>query len=631
MTQHIRWLIAAIAGFSVLMLLALASPYIGLGREDTFFLFELVGLRRSDIVIVSSVVMVVLGFYVLVEQTGQQLISRLMRWSLQIPPIIYAVVLMIISMVKFVYSEKKTAFEWTTMADIPPFLRLINPEFLQNDLLTTASVDSPKEVFLQILRLPTLIGLDWDLGLYFYKVFIIVLSMPCLFLCLLSVLGNVIPSMRESHSESALRFFLFLIIGSGIITIQGEPAGWPSVYSIMRVTAYSFSALLGMGYIATAFCKGGIYQVFSIATLIGAVLVHPAVGIQFVALRIVLSSLLLVHYDVAHLLRRFSAEFFLGLLLPLSFILIRYSGGDTLDAETFVHYYVLTRHPHHYQMSHAIGMTFVVWMLLYLLMVIVSWRWTPKLLPFTLLCLLYYTIPVLVQYVGTEIVPIRAVATLGPSRFTYFASVLWWIQVIILAWQLKLPEKFNSLLNDRLRTTPSAFTDKCLGIIDQLVSLTCRLRFLFIALVLIGTVSIWHVTYEHPLDRRYYQGEEPAREVINWIKKSTPKHSVFFVPDLYYSFFIRVYGVRASYVDRAMPFNELYFVEYFKRLEALEASKGFSLQEYITTAKKNDFTHLLIRREGASKLIEQSTPIFISAGWVIFDLTDNAEIGREKI
>ena len=54
MTQHIRWLIAAIAGFSVLMLLALASPYIGLGREDTFFLFELVGLRRSDIVIVSS-------------------------------------------------------------------------------------------------------------------------------------------------------------------------------------------------------------------------------------------------------------------------------------------------------------------------------------------------------------------------------------------------------------------------------------------------------------------------------------------------------------------------------------------------------------------------------------------------
>lgn len=622
MTQHIRWFMAAIAGFSVLMLLALVSPYVGLGREDTFFLFDLVGLRRSDTVIVSAVAIVVLGLYIIVEQTGQQITDRLARWSMRLPPIIYAVMLMIIGMAKFVSSEKKTAFEWTTLQDIPPLLRLINPDFLQNDLLTTASVDSPKEVFQHILRLPTLMSLDWESGLYFYKVFIILLSMPCLFLCLLSVLRNVVPSVREGHSEGALRAFLFSIIGSGIITIQGEPAGWPSVLSIMRVTAYSFSVLLGMVYLAIAFCKGRVYQVFSVTTLIGAVLVHPAVGIQFLALRVVFSSLLLISGDTGHLIKRLSAEFFLGLLLPLSFILIRYSGGDTLDAETFVHYYVLTRHPHHYQMSHAIGMTFVVWVLLYILMVIISWRWTPKLLPFTLICFFYYTIPVLVQYVGTEVVPIKAIATLGPSRFTYFASVLWWAQIIVLLWQLEMPRRFKVMLNDRLRTTPSISMGKVLGVSDRLVEWICQLRLLLLLVALIGAGGIWHVTQEHPLDRTYYEGEESAREVVEWIQESTSKNAVFFVRDLYYSFFIRVYGERASFVDTAMPFNETYFAEYFSRLKLYDTSVNFGPKEYLEAAQKYGLTHLLIRNTGANDFTNQ-VPDYKSRDWAIYSLSEN--------
>jgi hypothetical protein len=610
------------AGFSVLMLLALASPYVGWGREDAFFLFELVGLRRSDTIIVSAVAIVVFGFCILVEQAAQQLTDRLARWSMNLPPIIYAVMLMIIGMVKFVFSEKKTAFEWTTLQDIPPLLRLINPEFLQNDLLTVASIDTPKEVFQHILRLPTLIGLDWESGLYFYKVFIISLSMPCLFLCLLSVLRNVIPSVREVRSEGALRIFLFFIIGSGIITVQGEPAGWPSVYSIMRVTAYSFSVFLGMGYLALAFCKGRIYQVFSIATLIGAVFVHPAVGIQFFALRVVFSSLPLIYGDKDHIIKRLSAEVFLGLLLPLSLILIRYSGGDTLDAETFIHYYVLTRHPHHYQMSHAIGITFVVWMLLYLLMVIVSWRWAQKLVPFTLLCFFYYTIPILVQYVGTEVVPIKAIATLGPSRFTYFASVLWWGQIIVMLWQLEMPKRVKIILNDRLHTTPSIFMEKVLGAFDQLVESTCRLRLLLVLVALLGAGGIWHVTQEHPLDRTYYEGEESAREVVEWIQESTSKNAVFFVRDLYYSFFIRVYGERASFVDTAMPFNETYFAEYFSRLKLYDTSVKFGPKEYLEAAQKYGLTHLLIRNTGANDFTNR-VPDYKSRDWAIYSLSEN--------
>ncbi len=623
--------LALLALIFVVTAITFLAPLIGLGRSDDFIFYQWFGLRRS--VLVKLELALLLGFFAVsvIGRYGNLIRDVYQARTLHFSLTFYSLVLFIISCFQFIIWGKHMAFEWTTMADIPPMLHLMDSQFLANDFYTVASVNTPKDTFQHALLLPTLFGIDWYQAIYLYKVLFLLLLKPLLFLCILKIVMALQPNVQKSTQYSILKLVVFFMVALGVIEYQGEPAGWPSVFSIIRVTAYGFSVFFGLGYLVTSLSENRYTKNVSYLLLSGAVLIHPTVGAMIFCLSQLFSLVVFADHNKKYLLQKFLVDS-IFVVIPLAVILGRYENPAPLSAEQFIQYYVFERHPHHYQMSHAVGFEFFGWLLLFIMPVLISFFLKArKLQLLSILCLLYYTVPVFIQYVGVEIIPIKSIAALGPCRFTYFASFLWWIEILVFCIHLNVLnviadycKKIYNHLADIQRSNISRILSSSImkagELFEHLLALISRTKKVVFLGVILLAVLVWQQTLKSPLDWKFYGLEEP-REVITWINKYTPRESVFFVNDLYYSFLTRSYGGRASFVDNSMPFNESYFAEYFKRLDVYQKAEDMTATDYYQLSQNYSVTHLLIKKEDSQRL-SNFDPIYQTNVWNIYNIAD---------
>jgi len=112
---------------------------------------------------------------------------------------------------------------------------------------------------------------------------------------------------------------------------------------------------------------------------------------------------------------------------------INYQVTNILNVNEFVEYVIVNRHPHHYLMSSILGARFVWWVIVLILPVIVAIMMKNRsLIILSFFVVISFIFPVFLQYFGTEIMPQKIIAELGPSRFTCFTSLIWVLEIIIL-------------------------------------------------------------------------------------------------------------------------------------------------------------------------------------------------------
>jgi hypothetical protein len=100
---------------------------------------------------------------------------------------------------------------------------------------------------------------------------------------------------------------------------------------------------------------------------------------------------------------------------------------NPMNTDDFIHVFVFLRHPDHYAMSSVI--TFKKCFLWFISACSVAWsyvflskRKSNHILLYSTLAVCF--IAVLIQWIGTEILPSKFIANLGPSRMTVFCVVL---------------------------------------------------------------------------------------------------------------------------------------------------------------------------------------------------------------
>ena len=127
-----------------------------------------------------------------------------------------------------------------------------------------------------------------------------------------------------------------------------------------------------------------------------------------------------------------SYNFIFGLFFPSLLLFLKYGNQNHLNPEKFIEIYTLSTHFFHYKMSEIIGWPAVFWLAGYLFLSILSLRMGDKsLIKLSLLSLLYFIIPSLIQFLGTEVFKIKIIATLGLNRFSVFNSFIFFVNCLV--------------------------------------------------------------------------------------------------------------------------------------------------------------------------------------------------------
>lgn len=343
---------------------------------------------------------------------------------------LYLIILLIVSLLQYLITVNHTAFEWTTTQDIPLLLRMLDQDYLKNDFYTNSAINAPRHGFRWLISVPILLGLDWYKAVYLFKIIVYIIYKPILFLAMYNVI-NGWCKLKGTKKES-IKFILFIFVSFELFHLQGgsDLAGWHHVYAnVLKPMDLSF--IISLIYLILINLKSIKYHIISVILLAVSTFIHPVMGMGMFLVKNIFTFPLL--NPKLHLLKEV-APFIVGILLPIFFMKINYQVTNMLTANEFVEYVIVNRHPHHYLMSSVIGARFVWWMIALILPLIAAILMKNRsLIILSFSVIISFIFPVLLQYLGTEIMPQKIIAQLGPSRFTSFTSFIWVLEIVILA------------------------------------------------------------------------------------------------------------------------------------------------------------------------------------------------------
>ena len=328
----------------------------------------------------------------------------------------------------------KTPFEWTTTQDIPFILRLINDDFLSKDFYTNSVANSPRFFFSYLIYSITLLGIDWYPILFFFKIFILLLKLPLLFLTTFRIFLAWKPKNISTQDLNLIKFLFFLGSLGLFSVIQGHnsfwgPFGWGAIQTFNFFSPMTLSFLIGLLYNFLCFDDSRLKYISPLFLFI-SIIIHPTIGLCHFAISMIF---LLPKLSKKQLFFKLGLDTFFGVLIPVSLLIYFFLGKINLEPSTFIHYYINIRHPDHYLMSKAISLQSFKWVILFGIPLFYSYKIKDKKY-FVLSSLIFASFvgaPIL-QFIGTEIFHIKEIAQLGPSRFTTYTSILWGLNIIII-------------------------------------------------------------------------------------------------------------------------------------------------------------------------------------------------------
>ena len=520
----------------------------------------------------------------------------------------YILAISFCSLILFLKSGTHTAFEWTTTQDIPFILRIIDPNFINNDFYTNSVAGSPRFIFSYIVYGFTLLGFDWYSALYFLKLLLVVCVPSLIFLTMQSVYTKWHPYSEKLKHYNIAEIILFLgAIGFFATLIDKSPFGlsfgWNSIqlFAVNNLNPMTLSFAVGLLYNISTF-KASKFRYVSPVLLLISTLIHPVIGIYHFIFSMTFK--LPISFEKRSFIE-LGLDFIIGIIGFIVFLYFFKEKSNTIDSVTFIDIYVYSRHPHHYLMSSLFGWSSIVWIFFLLFPVVLSLKANKgKYCILSCIVFILFISAPIIQFLGTEVWKVKEIAILGPSRFTAYVSIFWVLNTVIVGFSI---HKNNASINLEKAVSLLRFV---LYFLYKLQDKQKLYTFLFIVFFL----NAFYFTHKHPLD---YYNKAHVRETVEWILKNTKDDSVFFVHGLD-SFFVRVYARRAVFADDAFPFNEGDVKEFSERYTIFKKSKKFTPSDYACLNKYYNIDFLILPKNQDFK---EYAPLFSNDFWLVYNIS----------
>lgn len=496
-----------------------------------------------------------------------------------------------------------TAFEWTTTQDIPALLRQLDPAYLTTDFYTNAIVQAPRKLYTNIITgLSRLTG-SWYGVLYTLKL-VIHLAVP---VCLFGVYQGLLNRWRinpvHGRKKTTLTALMWLFSVYGGLLLQGKhrgPAGWGAIQGFDMLSPMTLSFLVGaiFMWMAVSNRRVGLAAVLAISTVM-----HPVIGLSWATIYLIFLCPISAKDELPAILR----PLFIGVVVPISGFFFLSTGTSVLDAETFIQVYIHDRHPHHYLMSQALGEETIKWALLFMgpFIYVISNvrkstlnRHTIQLLTLFVLAIFSLVGAILLQYLGTEVFQIKAIAVLGPSRFTAFTSLVW-MGLILILYQRHYAAPTDPKDGSDSRSSLAIATPIAGGAF------------------LVVLATLFCLTAQHPLDQKSGQSREP---VLSWIQENTDTSDLFFVSEDFDAYWVRVFAQRPVFADRSFPFNESHILEFSRRYALMQSADALAHDLWVSQLDKDGVGYLV--QSTSSHHTFSTAPVYTYKDWVVFKVSD---------
>jgi hypothetical protein len=477
--------------------------------------------------------------------------------------------------------SERDIFRWPMTAEFPAILKWVDRSALATDFYTNAALASPKIIFGWLIATLGKIGGGWYAALTALHVLVQVTVRPLIYL-LLESLGRwwKIP---DSPRWRAVKLGAgVLLLANHFATVKVLLAGWDSFLSLPLSTPMIVSIWLSLlAVLAFVRQTGGLAM--SLGLLVLATLIHPVLSLCTWA---ALGCLVLPPSDGKRA-QSYLLQGLVGTLLPALIISRVFAPQHALSARDYIAAYVVDRHPHHYLMSASIYRGFWVFAALWTVPITLSLRLPTAYRWLAVTSGLSMGVAVLLQYVGTEVFPLKFIAEFGPSRYTCLMVMGW-----ILVTALVLGGKSSPAVEPG-GTWPER---------DPFV----------LALGLGCAVVLFWCT---PRDPTWAADQAKALPVIEWIRAHTVETDVFLADDGEFNpHWIRILARRPIAADNTFPFTDDAIAEFVARRKIYQAftqdRTGFLASPSLPF--RCDYVVL-----GRDRVPPRATVVFATAEWAV--------------
>lgn len=490
---------------------------------------------------------------------------------IEIPIPFYLIVLSIYNAFVYIANSPKVILSWPSMSEFLLIFKIEDRLFLQNDYLVNSLFNSPKITTGYILfgftKLMGLLSIHWESAIYLLQVFLSIIYLPIIFLLFYRIIDFWKPESLSKRNHEYIKIFtlLFLMLYQLSINFFYHPAGFGSIVffpfndaSNSIVYSDNISRIIGFIFIIVALNNNNV--ILSTLILFICSVIHPVDSIYMFCFYF------LFKFPKAGLDKTDFIYFFLGLLFPALIHKIYYITNDPLNTIEFIDIYIKNRHPHHFLVSYMVGYNFFIWMILLSLPIIFYKGKNKSLKILFIMGFVSFVSSVILQFLSTEVMPNKLLATISPTRFTRFGAFTFIINILILSshdfpsnYIKNISNSFN-YLNKTVDCLMKSF-DKY-RFLAKVKNRFFTTNFSFFLILFILTSFLWKFSFTSVLENKNNS------DYVNWIKRNTKSDDTFMFlkgHQIRMTYLTRLWGERSVFWDTTFPLNEDDFKKYSER------------------------------------------------------------------
>ena len=623
-----------ILAFTIFVLLSIYfSDSLGLGVGESFIFFKIFGIKRFSFFMYSIYFLFLCLTLRAIPFFNRGSFSTVFVQNIFLK--IGTIIIFFVSCFKFLktgYLSGYSAYELETISNFSMVVKELHNGILENDFYTKAISSSPRLIISKLLLLPSKLGIDWYSGVYLYKVIFRIIYMPLLFLCMHKIITqNPIKRSIKTIDMILISTIIFSIISTEtIINMQRswDIAGFPTIFKDISIATKHYALIVGLIYLFTIFSQDFRYKIFiSSALLAFSSLVHVLIGLAIFCVMVIYKG----SNNKYILDKKILINFFFGIILPIIFLLSISQNPNPISNIDFIQIYVFETHPYHYLMSEILGWSFIKWSFIYFIYFFISMLMKNRvIIKINFLSLVFFVLPPLMQYIGTEIYQFKFIAILGINRLSSFHSFMICTNSLIIMRHSNIFKIFGEKLLGFIRIVKKKndvnYNFAEIYFYKSLVN-ACSIKNRTYCLIMFLTlIIIWNKTDHSALNTNYMNDNyKSLPSFCSFLKKNTKNDAVIFSKvsgnnsDVYLNTAIRTYAHRAIFTDWAFPFNESFLKEYMIRSKFYNRFPDLTFEEFYDLKKKYKVTHILMKNYTPNKF-EKIDALWKDEKFILFDL-----------
>ena len=528
----------------------------------------------------------------------------------------YLVTLSIVFSIFFMLFFEKTVFEWSTISEIPVIIRLQDPNYLINDFFTNSIIESPKIIFAYFINFFNFFGINWLVTLYILKVASVIVVPTLLFKVYKNISNLWISNKLKTKYQGLIRQSIF-IMSFGLIGLlqffpQMFPFGWGAMELTHSIDPMKAAFSIGLVYLGIHSSKKNYPFLLSIVLLFICSILHPVIGISIFLISFIF--IFLAEINTIKIKEYIYLALF-AITLPSILMTVLFDNSSFLSSSEFLDIYIKQRHPHHYLTSEILNIFSLLWIILLVLPMLLSKKiGNNKLFILSSFVFASIIIAVTLQFVLSEIYPIKIIMKIGPTRFTSFCSIMLSMVLIILLPSLldhKNYRAYRESIFYKITALISAYISSKIYKLQKMLSSRLS-KILSIPLLIF---FVFTVTFDNKIEASMSNSEIV---ITDWLKKNTAETDIIFSPD-FDTFLIRIRAERSVYADFSFPFSEKHMKEFSDRYQFYLNSKGLKLSDYeCLNGLKKQIDFIILGNQNKGEI----SPIFTHKNWSIYDAAE---------